>query len=173
MILIVMGVSGSGKTTLGQLLADRLAIPFLDADDYHPPANRHKMARGEPLTDNDRLPWLGELRRLLERNVSTGAVLACSALKESYRRLLIPEGVTARLVYLKGDRELLVRRLETRKGHFMPASLIDSQLATLEEPSDALVLDAAQDLGRKGDAVLAWLDASGDSWVTGHSSIGV
>lgn len=136
MVVVVMGVAGSGKTTIGRALAAELGWEFYDADDFHPPSNVGKMARGVPLGDEDRRPWLESLRAavrgLLERGES--AVLACSALRESYReRLLVDERV--KLVYLKGDRELIRRRLAERRGHFMSPDLLDSQLAALEEPT--------------------------------------
>ena len=132
MIAVLMGVSGSGKTTIGRLVAQRLAWRFIDADDHHPKANVDKMAAGVALQDADRWPWLDELNRLLR--AERDAVLACSALKESYRRRLL-DGVThARLVYLEGDRALIAARLAARKHRYMPASLLDSQFATLEPP---------------------------------------
>ena len=143
MILVVMGVSGSGKTTIGVRLADRLGCAFHDADDYHPAENVEKMSRGEPLTDEDRLPWLANLRNLLldaERE-GRSLVLACSALREAFRRSL-EEGVDdVRFIHLRGDRALIAGRLAERKGHYMPPSLLDSQFAALEEPEDALVVD--------------------------------
>jgi len=135
MVVVVMGVAGSGKTTVGRLLARELGWRFYDADDFHPRANVEKMARGVPLEDSDRIPWLESLRDLiggcLERGES--AVVTCSALKASYRDyLLVGEGV--RLAYLKGDHELLLERLNRRRGHFMRPEMLDSQLAALEEP---------------------------------------
>lgn len=139
-----MGVSGAGKTTVGRLLADTLAGTFYDADDFHPPANIAKMRGGQPLDDTDRAAWLDALRTLIieQQDRRTWAVLACSALKESYRRqLAISESVC--WVYLKGEAALLQARLAQRTDHFMPPSLLTSQLATLEEPTAALVLDIA------------------------------
>ncbi len=144
-ILIVMGVAGSGKSTVGRLLAKRLGWPFFDGDDYHPVANVEKMRRGIPLTDADRLPWLERLRELASRSES--AVLACSALKESYRRILAGGDPRVRFIYLRADPALLASRLEGRTGHFFKRALLDSQLATLEEPtpaSTAIVVDASQ-----------------------------
>jgi len=143
-----MGVSGSGKTTLGQALARALGWHFADADRFHPPANIAKMRAGQPLDDADRAPWLAALRHHLSRSLATKqpTVLACSALKKRYRKCLL-DGLPAhavRLIYLRGSRELLSARLAARSDHFMPAALLDSQLATLEEPSleeNALVLD--------------------------------
>jgi carbohydrate kinase (thermoresistant glucokinase family) len=142
--VVLMGVSGSGKTTVGRLLAQRLGWTFLDADDFHPPANVEKMRRGEPLVDADRGPWLqalaDDLRVRLDRGES--AVLACSALKQSYRnRLRVDERV--RFVVLRADPDVLRRRLADRPGHYFAPSLLASQLETLELPRDALILDAS------------------------------
>jgi len=135
-------VCGSGKTTVGEALAAQLHCAFLDADRFHPPQNVAKMASGEPLTDEDRWPWLdrlaGELAQILARGEH--AVLACSALKEAYRKRLQRAG-DVRIVYLKGDQATLAARLAGRKHEYMPASLLPSQLATLEEPTGALVVD--------------------------------
>jgi gluconokinase len=144
MVIILMGVTGSGKTTIGWGLARALGWPFYDADDFHPAANVEKMSRGVPLDDADRAPWLAALRELVRGCVESGesAVLACSALKESYRdRLLFDEVV--RLVYLKGDENLIRERLRDREGHFMKAAMLDSQFAALEEPDGALRVDVS------------------------------
>jgi gluconokinase len=142
MIVVLMGVSGSGKTTIGTLLAERLGSVFADADDYHPLANKQKMAAGQPLNDQDREPWLEELNRLMKGWFESGksGVLACSALKESYRATLqagMPSGAVS-FVVLDGSKELLAARLSARKHEFMSAKLLESQLATLEMPKDAL-----------------------------------
>ncbi len=142
-----MGVSGSGKTTVGQLLASQLGWQFADADDYHPAANIEKMQHGIPLTDTERAPWLEALRALMSRWIAekTNVVLACSALKRAYRRSLqlAPE---IRIVYLKGTPQLFQQRLRERVGHFMKEGMLESQLATLEEPEDegVVVVDAAR-----------------------------
>jgi gluconokinase len=142
MIVVVMGVSGSGKTTIGTLLAQRLGVTFADADDYHSVANKAKMAAGTPLNDADRQPWLETLNTLLLSwsGSGRGGVLACSALKSSYRATLthgMPESA-ARLVWLDGSKQLLAERLAHRANHYMNPALLDSQLATLEPPADAL-----------------------------------
>ena len=151
-----MGVCGSGKTSVGQALANRLGWQFFDADDFHPPASVAKMATGVALTDEDREPWLDRLAaemRAVARNGSH-AVLACSALKESYRQRIArglrgpgpegEEGAEFRIVYLKGDAKTIEPRLALRSGHYMPASLLASQFAALEEPDDAMVIDIRQ-----------------------------
>jgi carbohydrate kinase (thermoresistant glucokinase family) len=142
MIVIVMGVSGCGKSTIGQLLADRLGFPFLDADELHPPGNVAKMAAGTPLTDADRQPWLELLN--VKLHGQENAVLACSALKESYRQLLSKGLADCRFVHLRGSMELIRARMEKRQHRFMPASLLESQFATLEPPAGALAVDIAR-----------------------------
>ena len=135
-VLVVMGVSGSGKTTVAAMLAGRLGWEFGDADDFHPAANIRKMQGGAPLTDADRAPWLAAMAAWIvaTRAVGRHGVLACSALKRAYRQVLIDGHDDVRLVYLQGDRALIGGRQAARHNHFMPASLVDSQFATLEEP---------------------------------------
>lgn len=143
MIIVLMGVSGAGKTTVGRLLASRLGWPFYDGDDFHPPANVEKMRAGRPLRDADRGRWLSTLQDLiagLDRD-GRSAVLACSALKEAYRERLTRAGRDVRVVYLRGSPALIAQRLAERRGHFMPAALLQSQFAALEEPRDAVVVD--------------------------------
>lgn len=141
MLIVVTGVSGTGKTTIGSGIADRLDLPFFDADNFHPKENIEKMSQGLPLDDGDRLPWLRALAELLVRSEPTGgAVLACSALKESYRELLkVQENM--HWIHLKGDRDLIWRRMLARKNHYMKAGMLDSQFATWEEPSYGLKLN--------------------------------
>ncbi len=135
MVVIIFGVSGSGKTTIGQLLAEELAWRFYEADDFHSRANIDKMRQGVPLTDEDRWPWLEILRQLIKRCIAAGenAVLACSALKEAYRRRL-QVNADVKLVFLRGDYELIANQLRQRRGHFMKPALLQSQFADLEEP---------------------------------------
>ena len=147
-IVVIAGVSSSGKTSVGQALADRLGARFLDADDFHPPANVSKMASGVPLVDEDRWPWLerlnAELRQAAARAESL--VLACSALKEVYRQRLA-EGVAGlRMILLTGSREVLAERAAARTHRYMPPSLLDSQLATLEplEPGEGWEIDVTR-----------------------------
>jgi gluconokinase len=142
MIVVVMGVAGSGKTTVGRLLAERLGGRFADADDYHPPANVAKMREGIALDDADRAPWLARLNALAADSAASkqSLVLACSALKVAYREQLAAGVPDMRFVFLDGPRELLAARLATRTGHYMNPALLDSQLATLERPDDAIVL---------------------------------
>src|ERR1700720_1636308 len=144
MIVIVMGTTGSGKTTIGTLLAKRLGWEFVDADDFHPAANVVKMKHGTPLTDEDREPWLKVLHdKIVEWNAEKrSVVLACSALRQSYRDEL-RAGPDVKFVYLKGSYELFSQRVLARKGHFAKQDLLTSQFATLEEPADAITVDSA------------------------------
>lgn len=146
-VVIIMGVAGSGKTTLGTALAGALGWRFVEADDHQPAANVAKMARGEPLNDDDRWPWLDELRGIIEAALAGGGtlVMACSALKGSYRQRLAgaEAGGRVRFVHLAGPPSLFRTRLAERHRHFMKAAMLESQLATLEAPADALIIDAA------------------------------
>lgn len=142
MIYIVMGVSGCGKSTIGKLLGEKLSLPFYDADDYHFPENIKKMRDGISLTDEDRKPWLRLLADKIKLwEASGGAVLACSSLKQIYRNLLssTTTGVV-KFIYLKGDKAVLHSRLTNRESHFMPESLLDSQLQALEPPVEAITV---------------------------------
>lgn len=143
MIIVLMGVSGCGKTTVGRVLSERLAWPFLDADHFHPASNVEKMRSGIPLTDEDRWPWLDRLNAMLREEQSAGhdVILGCSALKARYRDRLSAGLPGVSWVHLKGSFELIETRLRTRRGHYMPPSLLASQFAALEEPADALTLD--------------------------------
>jgi len=144
MIIIIMGVAGSGKSTVGKLLADELGCHFYEGDDLHPRANVKKMAQGIPLDDKDRAPWLEAIRKIIRGALDRheNAVIACSALKNSYRDILrLSEDVA--FVYLKGDFALFQQRLAGRSGHFMNPNLLGSQFETLEEPKDALQIDAS------------------------------
>ncbi len=135
-----MGVAGSGKTTVGQRLAAALGwAAFRDADEFHPPANIKKMSAGLPLADTDRAPWLAAIRAYVDGCLTRGenAVITCSALKESYRQEIIADPATVKLVYLKGDFDLLEKRLRERPGHFMKAGMLESQFADLEPPLNA------------------------------------
>jgi carbohydrate kinase (thermoresistant glucokinase family) len=140
---LIMGVSGCGKTTVGKRLAEEIGAVFLDADDFHPAANLAKMAAGQPLTDEDRQPWLAMIAEKIRTLADSPFVLACSALRESYRQQLLAACPGMKIIHLHSSRELLLERLQKRQGHFMPASLLDSQLATLEPPAAALTLNVA------------------------------
>ena len=145
-VTIIMGVSGCGKTTVAAGLAVELGWRFADADDYHSPANKAKMQSGQPLTDDDRTQWLKALAESIKQWLEAGesVVLACSALKESYRRVLMTDSRVS-LVYLKGSFELIKSRLAARSNHFMNPDLLASQFDTLEEPSNAIIVDIAAD----------------------------
>lgn len=143
MVILVMGPTGSGKTTIGTLLAARLGWKFVDADEFHSAANKDKMHRGIPLTDADRLPWLQAIHDQIVRWLAENrnVVLACSALKQSYRDLLRGNNPEVRLVYLKGSYDLIYKRLLERKGHFANEHILAGQFADLEEPADAISVE--------------------------------
>jgi gluconokinase len=143
--VIVMGVAGCGKTTVGELLARRLEWNFYDADAFHPAENVAKMANGTPLDDSDRAPWLAALYALIAASVRENrpAVLACSALKKSYRQQLLEGNEGVQIVYLKGSYDLIWSRISSRKDHYMKPQMLRSQFDTLEEPTNALVVDAS------------------------------
>ena len=162
MIIIIFGVSGAGKTTVGRLLARRLGWRFIEADDFHPPANIDKMRSGHPLTDNDRWPWLERLRRQIEQALAAkeNAVLACSALKRAYRdRLRMSDAV--QFVFLRGDYAVIEAQLSSRRGHFMNANLLKSQFEDLEQPQQdesALTINLGPAPEEIVDAIMARLN---------------
>ena len=143
MVIVLMGVSGCGKTTVGEELARRMTCRFYDGDDYHPKENIEKMASGQPLNDVDRQPWLQKLNQvMLECEASEkDAVLACSALKEKYRRWLSKDVANIKFVYLKGPYELILERMQQREAHYMKPDMLRSQFSALEEPGNALLID--------------------------------
>jgi gluconokinase len=145
MIVVVMGVAGSGKTTVGSMLAEALRCSFLDADTLHPARNADKIARGVPLSDADRLPWLSAIHDRVTDAFRRGEtlVVACSALKQSYRAVLAGD-IPVIWVYLRGSQRLIAQRLEGRTGHFAGPRILSSQFAALEEPADAIVVEVSQ-----------------------------
>jgi carbohydrate kinase (thermoresistant glucokinase family) len=165
-VIIIMGVCGTGKTTVGEALAERLGCPFLEGDSFHPPANVEKMRAGTPLEDEDRWPWLRELgQAIAEKGETARPVIAtCSALKRSYRDCLRGEiGGEVLFVLLHGDRSLLMQRLQERTHRYMPSSLLDSQLETLERPSPdetSLALDVRDSASDLVDEICHSIDAA-------------
>lgn len=160
MLVTVMGVSGSGKTTVGAALAQRLRVPFEDADDLHPPANVAKMSAGIPLDDDDRTPWL-EAVGAWQAAHPAGGVMSCSALRRSYRDILRAAAPDQVFVHLAGSREVIARRMQGRPGHFMPVALLDSQFATLEPlgaDEKSITLDVDQTVDALVDDALAALE---------------
>ena len=157
-ILIVMGVSGCGKTTIGQLLSAKLGSSFVDADDFHSPANVRKMDAGNALTDEDRWPWLEIIAEKIQENIQQeqSMVLACSALKKAYRQVLYVEHECVQFIYLKGDYNTIAQRLQMRESHFMKSSLLQNQFAVLEEPEEAIVVG----INRSPSAILAAIQQS-------------
>nr|WP_240309109.1 gluconokinase [Corynebacterium pollutisoli] len=158
--IVVMGVSGSGKTTVGELLGARLGLPYRDGDDLHPQANIDKMAAGVPLTDEDRWPWLELVGQWLDDHPD-GGIIGCSALKRSYRDLIRRMAPQVVFVHVHGTRDVLDKRMSRRPGHFMPTSLLDSQLATLEplaDDEDGHVFNIAYSPGELVDQVADWLE---------------
>ena len=152
MIAVLMGVSGAGKTTIGERVAERLGWRFIDADDHHPAANVAKMSAGIALEDADRWPWLDALNRLLR--AERDAILACSALKKVYRERLLAGVGEWRLFFLTADKALIASRLAARKHRYMPASLLDSQFATLEPPAQAIRVDVSAPVERSVDTIV-------------------
>lgn len=159
---VVMGVSGCGKSSVASLLASRTGGLFLDADDFHPAANVAKMAAGIPLSDEDRWPWLDALNQELEAQAQTGrfVFLACSALRQVYRDRLSEGLPTLRFIYLKGSKELIRQRMQSRENHFMPPALLDSQFATLEEPVNAIIAPIEDPVPTLVDRVLRSINAA-------------
>jgi gluconokinase len=167
-VIVLMGVAGCGKSTAGEGLSKALGWPFRDADSFHPPANVEKMRRGVPLDDADRAPWLAAIAAWIDERRAQGApgIVSCSALKRAYRERIVGSRPDVRLVYLRGDRQIIGQRLAARKGHFMPASLLDSQLAVLEEPGEderPAVVDAAMPPRRVVAAILEQLGLAAES----------
>ncbi|OBK74794.1 gluconokinase [Mycobacterium sp. 1164985.4] len=159
--IVVMGVSGSGKSTVGAALAQRLRVPFADADDFHPPANIAKMTAGEALDDDDRYPWLEAIGEWLAEHCATGGVMSCSALKRKYRDQLRRHCAETVLLHLVGTPEIIGRRQASRPGHFMPASLLASQFETLE-PLAADERGVDIDVDQSIDAIVeAYVSATG------------
>ena len=161
MVILLMGTTGAGKTTVGKILAARLQWSFLDADDFHPQSNIEKMHNGSPLTDADRWPWLKNIHTELRRFTQSGknVVLACSALKQSYRDLL-SAGLTMQIVYLRGTYDVMRHHIESRHGHFAGESILAGQFADLEEPHNALVLDVSRTPQQLASEIIASLHLS-------------
>ena len=160
--IVVMGVSGSGKSTVGAALAQRIRVPFADADDFHPPANIAKMTAGEPLDDDDRYPWLEAIGEWLAARCVDGGVMSCSALKRKYREQLRRHCGDVIFLHLAGSPEVIGRRQASRPGHFMPASLLASQFATLEPLADderGVTIDVDQDIDSVVESYLALTDS--------------
>lgn len=154
-MLILMGVSGSGKTTIGELLAERVSMPFFDGDLFHPVSNIEKMRHGVPLTDADREPWLLSIAKIASQSLSqSGAIIACSALKQKYRILLRDNNRNIFFIHLKGSQKLILERMMSRKDHYMPPELLQSQFDTLEEPADALTVSIELPPGEIVDFIL-------------------
>ncbi len=162
-VLVVMGVSGSGKSTIAAMLANRLQWVYEDGDWFHPKANVEKMHKGEPLTDEDRGPWLRAIASWIDDTLQAGGhgIVACSALKRAYRDILVGQHRDVRIVFLQGDKDLIGRRIAARDDHFMPASLLDSQFAALEEPAPdehPIVVSIAPHPRQIVDAIVKKLD---------------
>jgi gluconokinase len=161
-VIVVMGVAGSGKSTVGPLIAKALGGDYAEGDQFHPPANIAKMTSGQPLNDDDRMPWLEAMARAIRdwRAKDRPTILACSALKQRYRDILSSGSDEVAFVFLKGSPDLIAGRIGSRKGHFMPSSLLDSQFRALEEPTpdQAIVVDATQPPERIAAAAIAQLD---------------
>jgi carbohydrate kinase (thermoresistant glucokinase family) len=159
-IIFIMGVSGSGKTTIGKKLAARIGLPFFDGDDFHPPSNKEKMTQGIPLTDEDRKDWLIQMNNAARDQAKlAGAVIACSALKETYRAIL-SSGITIPLywVFLQGSFELIKKRMDQRKDHFMPATLLSSQFDALQIPNNCITIDISNSPDEIVEMIISQID---------------
>jgi carbohydrate kinase (thermoresistant glucokinase family) len=156
-IIYIMGVSGSGKTTIGKLLSAKTALPFFDGDDFHNTANKEKMKAGLPLNDDDRAAWLASLNQLAKEQMKKkGAIIACSALKEKYRKVLSDKiTVPVYWVFLHGSYELLLARMQLRKEHFMPAALLPSQLKDLQIPAQCIAIDVSATPGEIVETIIS------------------
>ncbi len=159
--IILMGVSGCGKTTVGKRLSQALGWPFIDGDDFHPTENIAKMSRGIPLNDGDRGPWLAKLHDLVADYLQSGKsmILACSALRQKYRDQLKEGNPGTLVVYLKGDLDLIFRRIATREDHYMKAKMLRSQFDTLEEPADAITVDIDKSLEEIVEEIIIYKDS--------------
>ena len=156
-IIYIMGVSGSGKTTIGELLSAKTSLPFFDGDDLHSEDNKGKMKVGVPLSDDDRAEWLMKINQLAKQQMKKkGAIIACSALKEKYRKILSGEiDVPVHWIFLHGDYELLLERMRSRKEHFMPPTLLPSQLNDLEIPGDCMKIDISNSPGEIVETIIS------------------
>ena len=172
--IIVMGVAGCGKTTVGKALAEHLGWDFYDADNFHPPENIAKMANGIPLDDLDRAPWLASLHDLISSCLkrSQPGVLACSALRERYRRQLLEGNEDVQLVYLKGSYDLIWSRMEKRTDHYMKPQMLQSQFDALEEPTNALIVDISMSIDDLVQATLNQVEQSIEHWNSGSGRDG-
>jgi len=158
-VIYIMGVSGSGKTTIGKKLSGKTGIPFFDGDDFHPARNVEKMRTGQALHDTDRAEWLARINEIAkEQMTNKGAIIACSALKEKYRKILT-SGITVRViwVFLHGTFDLIERRMNLRTDHFMPAALLTSQFEALEIPSDAITVEVQDDPDKIVEVIISRL----------------
>lgn len=173
-LVVIMGVSGCGKSTVGSALAERLGVHFIDGDDLHPAANVAKMAGGIPLEDADRWPWLADIGRTLGDHSGRGLVVACSALKRIYRDVIRWEAPRTVFVHAQGDRDLIHERMAARADHYMPATLLDSQLRILEPLADderGIVLDIERPVDELVESVVLTIESSErSSWATAVSS---
>lgn len=161
-IIYIMGVSGSGKTTIGAKLSSKTAIPFFDGDDFHPVRSVEKMRAGHPLNDSDRAQWLARINEIAkEQAKNKGAIIACSALKEKYRKVLTSGlSVPVFWVFLRGSFDLIETRMKLRRGHFMPAALLASQFEALEIPTEAITVDILDDPDKMVEVIISRLGLS-------------